>query len=127
VATAILGSTWMQVRIPFLTGQLVDCYLTPYANQMGESTAVNPVLANLSATVADAFADSSQANCSYTAVGNTDFSGFTNLVLLMVAYYVASAILTGITFYTMSIAGFGVLRDIRHDVFRHIHRLSMGY
>ena len=30
VALLIIGSTYMQILIPNLTGQAVDCYLTPF-------------------------------------------------------------------------------------------------
>ncbi|MGB3713854.1 MAG: hypothetical protein WA996_05425 [Candidatus Promineifilaceae bacterium] len=30
VAIALIASTYMQVMIPDLTGQIVDCYLSPY-------------------------------------------------------------------------------------------------
>jgi ABC-type multidrug transport system fused ATPase/permease subunit len=31
IAAVVIISTYMQVLVPDLTGQLVDCYLTPYA------------------------------------------------------------------------------------------------
>ncbi|HUM69330.1 MAG TPA: hypothetical protein PLK31_10840, partial [Chloroflexota bacterium] len=34
VLAAIIFSTWMQVRIPYLIGQAIDCYLTPYASRV---------------------------------------------------------------------------------------------
>jgi ATP-binding cassette subfamily B protein len=49
------------------------------------------------------------------------------MVAIWVAIFVASAILTGSTFYTMSWAGQHVLRGIRVKVFEHLHRLPIGY
>ena len=43
VALLIIGSTYMQILIPDLTGQAVDCYLTPFttARAAGGATAVS--------------------------------------------------------------------------------------
>lgn len=134
VLIAIFASTWMQVRIPYLTGQAVDCYLTPYASQLilaggGESS----LPAGAADLMGQAFGqDTAQTNCTYTAVDPTatlseTLAGFTQIILLMVGLYIASAVLTGLTFYAMSWAGFQVLRDLRDDVFQHIHRLTLSY
>ncbi len=135
VAIALVLSTWMQVRIPYLTGQAIDCYLTPYAaraNAAGDASqfAAPEGITNL---INEAFGNSAAANnCTYTTIDPTatyeeTLAGFSKLVLLMVAFYVATSALTAVTFYTMSWAGFRVLRDLRAVIFAHIHRLSLGY
>jgi ATP-binding cassette subfamily B protein len=133
VTAAMIASTWMQVRIPYLTGQAVDCYLTPYVSRVsmgGSEEGAIPAADNFLTEVFDSSA--AGANCTYTTVDpaasyDETLAGFTQLMLVMVALYVASAALTGLTFYLMSWAGFRVLRDLRDDVFHHIHRLTLGY
>lgn len=135
VAVAIIASTWMQVRIPYLTGQAVDCYLTPYVSRVNltgntEGVTLPPAAAEFMNQLAEDTA--AGANCTYTTIDPTasfdeTLAGFTRLILVMVVFYVASAALTGFTFYLMSWAGFRVLRDLRDDVFHHIHRLTLGY
>lgn len=105
VALLVVVSTFLQVEIPNLTGQAVDCFLAP--GGVG-------------------------ANCWYTTVNpqatDTDrLLGLGGLVLLIVAMYVVSALLTGLQFYLMSYAGQNVLRTMRVQVFAHIQRLSLGY
>ncbi|MCP4359698.1 MAG: ABC transporter ATP-binding protein [Chloroflexi bacterium] len=135
VLIALIASTWMQVRIPYLTGQAVDCYLTPYVNQqaiVGSEGGAIP--AGMSDLMAQAFGDNGAAanNCTYTTINPTAtyeeaLAGFTQIILVIVLFYVLSAGLTGLTFYMMSWAGFHVLRDLRGDIFQHIHRLTLGY
>jgi ATP-binding cassette subfamily B protein len=135
VLIAMVASTWMQVRIPYLTGQAVDCYLTPYVSRVsltgnsGEST-LPPAAAEFMQQLAGNTAAGS--NCTYTTVDPTasfdeTLAGFTQLILVMVVFFIASSALTGLTFYMMSWAGFRVLRDLRDEVFHHIHRLTLGY
>ena len=133
VAIALLASTWMQVRIPYLTGQAIDCYLTPYASRPTDVTAGFTMPEGISEMMTEAFGNTAAgSNCTYTTINPTatfeeTLAGFTQIVLLMVGLYLASAALTGMTFYTMSWAGFHVLRDMRKDIFEHVHKLSLGY
>ncbi|HEX2990307.1 MAG TPA: ABC transporter ATP-binding protein, partial [Anaerolineales bacterium] len=53
--------------------------------------------------------------------------GLFRLILVVVALYVLGAILTGITFFFMSWTGQHVLRELRLDVFQHLHELSLSY
>ncbi len=55
------------------------------------------------------------------------FAGLGRLVLILIGLYVGSALTTGLMFYTMTWAGQHVLRDLRIDVFKHLHRLHLGY
>lgn len=107
VAFAIALGTWATITAPDLLGQAVDCYI-----------------AEPGPTSADA--------CWYTDVG-PDMSaterseGLLTLVLLIAGLYLTDALMVGLSFYAMRWTGQNVLRDIRHDLFQHIQRLSIGY
>jgi len=135
VVIAIVGGTYMQVLIPDLVGQAVDCYLGPYATldseagsgQVQEGLPLGNLLAESSQVEDAAF-----SNCWYTtanplASSEETIAGLGGLVLKMVALFVGSSLLAGVQFYLMGWAGFRVLRDLRHDIFLHIHRLTLGY
>ncbi len=132
VAAALITSTWMQVRIPYLTGQAIDCYITPYVSRptAPQGFAIPEGIAEMmSETIGDLGALS---NCTYTTIDpaatfEETLAGFTGIVLLMTAFYIVSSALMGLTFYTMSWAGFRALRDMRKEIFVQIHRLSLGY
>ena len=143
----IVVSTWAQVTTPELTGQLVDCYLTPLP---GSAFGSFPGISNL--------VSSSSSNC-WFAVGNspvgltqilmknvftlggfsgpkTDGSnmdvngriaGLLRMVLILVGLFTISAVLTGLTFFSMTWSGQHVLRSLRLEVFQHLHRLPMSY
>jgi ATP-binding cassette subfamily B multidrug efflux pump len=136
VALAVVGGTYMQVMIPNLTGQAVDCYLGPYAaREFGGGTS-GQLPSGLSAenlpvqetpVQEDAF-----GNCWFTdpqplASAEETIQGLGQLVLLIIVLFVGSSLLSGLQFYLMSWAGFRVLRDLRADIFQHIHALSMGF
>ena len=108
----VLASTYLQVVIPNLIGQAVDCYLAPATR-----TAV---------------AGTSEAHCWLTTLPpnatTTDYlAGLTGLVVLIVVIFAASSLLTGLQFYVMAYMGQQMLRTVREEVFAHIHRLSLGY
>ncbi len=128
VALLVITSTYMQVLIPNLTGQAVDCYLGPYttAAMAGGSAAMTAVPTD-AIEQSDAF-----SNCWYTTpdLGATEeeaIAGLGGLVLLIVGLYIGSALFSGLMFYLTSWAGYRVLRDLQADVFAHIHQLSLGY
>ena len=136
VAVGVVGGTYMQVLIPDLTGQTVDCFLGPYAARDTDATDG----LNLEATIPQESLptatprESQQAfgNCWYTttdpfASAEETIAGLGGLVLLIVGLYVGSALLSGLQFYLMSWAGFHVLRDLRSAIFDHVHQLSLGY
>ena len=130
IAIMVIAGTYMQVLIPDLTGQAVDCYLTPFAAQsMGDQFA-SDAFANLPSDSGPAA--SGEGNCWYTtpnadATASAAIAGLGGLILLIVGLYTGSAILSGLQFYLMRWAGFHVLRDLRAEVFRHVQRLSLGY
>jgi ATP-binding cassette subfamily B multidrug efflux pump len=146
VAILIVASTWTQVVNPDLVGQVVDCYVTPIAasalNFPGAPTAVesagnNCWLANDPATLgvgqrvlqgALTIGNFPRPNPTSTSFSTADrLSGLGRLIGLLVALYLAGAVLGGLTFFTMTWAGQHVLRTLRVDVFQHIHRLSLSY
>ncbi len=133
VGAFVVAGTYMQVLIPDLTGQAVDCYLGPYAaSRLGQETAGGlpaELLAGGTSAAAEADAFS---NCWYTTVqpdatGAEVIFGLGLLILLIVGLYVGNAVVSGIQFYVMSVAGYKSLRDIRDEVFGHVQRLSLGY
>ena len=123
VAVLIVGATWAQVTAPALLGQIVDCYLTP---------AAVTAFGNLPGAPQGGAAAGAVTNCSY--ISNTDLltssqrlAGLGRLSLIIAGLYVLTSVLTGLTFYLMNWAGLRVLRQLREDLFRHMHRLSVGY
>ena len=130
VAVFVLSGTYMQVLIPDLQGQAVDCYLQPFAASqfaggVGDLLAQLPEGGGLAETAGS-------SNCTYTSVdpnatAEEVIQGLGGLILLIVGLYVGSAVIGGIQFFLMSWAGYSALRDMRADVFQHVHRLSLGY
>ena len=128
VAVLIIASTYMQVLIPDLTGQAVDCYLGPYsaAAAAGEGADFLASLAGGSG------GEGAFSNCWYTTPDITasameTLQGFGGLILIIVGLFIGSAVFSGLMFYLMSWSGYRVVRDMQADVFAHIHRLSLGY
>ncbi|HEV7663595.1 MAG TPA: ABC transporter ATP-binding protein, partial [Chloroflexota bacterium] len=102
VAVLVVASTFLQVEVPNLMGQAVDCFLVPVPACWYAPQAVN-------ATPAEHLA------------------GLGGLALLICAMYIAGSLLTGLQFFLMTYAGQNVLREMRLQVFAHIQRLSLGY
>ena len=121
VAVLVVTSTYVQVRVPDLLGQAVDCYLTPATTQAfsgGLSAAAAPTAAS--------------TNCWYAHLPanptSSDYiAGLGGLVLFIVGLYAVGSVLTGLTFFLMTYTGQNVLRRMRIEIFHHIHRLSVGY
>lgn len=126
----VLASTYMQVLIPDLIGQAADCFLGPLTTraQIDEEAAAQfGQLFGQQGGAQDAF-----ANCWYTtpdlaAPTSTIMGDFSQLILLVIGLYVFSALLSGLQFYLMSYAGYYALGDMRRVVFKHMHRLSLGF
>jgi ATP-binding cassette subfamily B protein len=98
VMVLVVVSTFLQVEIPNLMGQAVDCYLAPV---------------------------SVAGTCWYSTV--SPLPGLGGLVVVIAAMFFASSMLTGLQFFLMTYAGQNVLREMRVEVFAHIQRLSLGY
>jgi ATP-binding cassette subfamily B protein len=147
VALLIVAATWTQVTTPELIGQVVDCYLTPaaasaFGNFPGaqsneESRPSNCWLADDAAELSPTnrllqsaltTGDFPKPALEAGAMTNDDrIAGLGRMVLIIVSLYVAGALLTGLTFFLVTWVGQHVLRQMRLDVFRHLHRLSLGY
>ncbi len=144
VAVLITTATWAQVTTPDLIGEVVDCYLTPAAaSALGGfpgagadgASQTNCWLAKDPATLGPTqrlmtrllTAGSFPAPDPASMSGDDRLAGLGRLILLVVGLYVTGSTLTGLTFYCMSWAGQHVLRALRVDVFRHLHRLSLSY
>lgn len=133
IAVLIIVGTYMQVLVPDLTGQVVDCYLTPFAagssaSQLGGGQLPFDLLQE-SAPVSDSGA---AVNCWYTtpnpeATAEETIAGIGLLVLIIAGLYIGNALISGLSFYLMRWGGMYVLRDLRAQVFAHIHKLSLGY
>ncbi len=143
VAVLVVIATWAQVTAPELTGQLVDCYLTPTASSAfgGKFAAALP---GVSKPVSNCWLAAEPQGFTQTIIqavfrlggfsvpaenlSDADrLAGLGRLVLILVGLYVGSALFTGGTFYAMRWAGQHVLRNIRVDIFKHLHRLHLGY
>ena len=132
IAVAIVAGTYMQVLIPDLTGQVVDCYLAPYgARTLGGNLPGAVPLEDLPDS-ANLQESSAATNCWFTtpdlnASAAETISGVGALALLIVGLYVGSSVLAGVQFYAMSWVGFHVLRDMQSNIFQQIHRLTLGF
>lgn len=148
VVLVVIVSTWTQVISPDLTGQVVDCYLTPAATasfgnfpgqeQVASSSQTNCWLA-AGAEAGDLSHQAIRAVMTATnipapsadnpaALSATDrLVGMGGVILIIVALYVGGSLLGGTMFFLMTWAGQHVLRAMRVDVFKQLHRLSMGY
>lgn len=132
VGLLIIGSTWAQVAAPELIGQATDCYIAPAVarSAMGSEGAAIPGVADLAEQMGGPSA--SQSNCWWASLapdaGSEELiAGLGQLVLLIVGLYVGISLFSGLQFFLMTWAGNHVLRNLREEVFRHIHRLSLGY
>jgi ATP-binding cassette subfamily B multidrug efflux pump len=118
VLVLAIFSAWTQVITPDLIGQTVDCYLMPYTQG--------------SASGMESFGQSSQSNCWFddntaNLSRSETAAGLRTIIALLVGLFLASSFATGLQFYFMRKAGLYVLRDLRVQVFEHIHRLSLSY
>jgi ATP-binding cassette, subfamily B, multidrug efflux pump len=104
VAALMIVNVWTQVTAPEITGQAVDCYLFPRPGSVCWFTTVAP-----------------------DATLETKIAGLLTMVLVLVGLFILGAVLGGLMFYTMTWTGQNALRQIRVDLFRHLHRLSLGY
>lgn len=145
----VVISTWAQVTVPELTGQLVDCYLTPSVSSaatfagfpdapQAESAAQN----NCWLSAGRESQDPTQAiiksafqiggfplpAVDLSTMSEADrLAGLGRIILIAVVLFVGTAIVTGMMFFSMTWAGQHVLRSLRVEVFAHLHRLPIGY
>jgi ATP-binding cassette subfamily B protein len=133
-AALIIGNTWTQVVTPALTGEAVDCYLTP-----ATVTTAGGRASGEGQQLLENVASSGASNCTLNipALGLTPLpqgsttqdyiAGLGRLVLLLIALYVVGAIMGALQFYFMSWAGQHVVRQLREEIFAHVHKLSLNY
>ncbi len=146
----ILISTWTQVTTPELMGQAADCFLVPLGAQtFGASSAfmtASPV--NTGSTASSCWltsSDPSTLSATHRVIyrlfnsggftvndpSNLDspgrLTGLLRLILVIIGLYILGAITTGLTFFSMAWTGQHVLRQLRVEVFQHLHRLSLSY
>jgi ATP-binding cassette subfamily B protein len=147
VALLVIASTWTQVTTPDLTGQVVDCYLAPSANAELAGLALPAAVTSGASSNCWFARDASQLSFTQRTL-KAAFSlggfpapsanpadlttadrlaGLGRLIGLILSLYMAGALLTGLTFFSMSWAGQHVLRAMRVDVFHQLHRLSLSY
>jgi ATP-binding cassette, subfamily B, multidrug efflux pump len=129
VALLVIGSTWTQVKTPDLIGQAFDCYISPATTSRFAAADASVLPGNQPGGQA---ATAAQQNCWYTSVDSQASSdlyiqGLGGLVLLTVAIYLAGSVMSGIMFFLMSWSGQHVLRNLRVQIFKHLHRLSLNY
>jgi len=144
-AVFVVGSTWMQVTSPELTGQATDCFLVPTgasafgnfpgAAQQAEGSASACWLAQepdtLTGTrrvVTELFTLGGYRMSDPPSASNADrVAGLGRLIAIFVGLTVGGSLLNGLTFFTMSWTGQHVLRQLRLEVFDKLHALSLGY
>ena len=139
-------ATWSQVTTPDLIGQTVDCYLTPITATGTGMAPGSPVTENATSNCwltegnePEGFTQTFITNVFTTGgfpqpsenpatMSNAErIAGLGRLILIIAGLYVIGALLTGLIFFSMSWTGAHVLRTFRVDVFKHLHRLSVGY
>ncbi len=111
VLALMIVNAWVQVIVPQLTGQAVDCYLTPAAAGGTAASAANCWVADPTQGTAPAAL----------------LSGLLRLVLILVGIQVAGAITGGLMFYMMTWAGQHMLRELQVELFSRMMQLSVGY
>jgi len=144
----VIISTWTQVTTPDLTGQATDCFLIPLG--VGNSFAsFSPVAANQTNQSASncwlGTSDPSTLSLTHKIIYNAytmggypapdpatitsdqRVEGLVRLIVILVVLFVSGALLNGLTFFSMSWSGQHVLRELRVEVFEHLHKLSLGY
>ena len=147
VVLFVVISTWSQVTSPDLIGQTVDCYLAPpssgsFAGFQGQQTGESEVTSNCwlressepegltqsfmksMVTLGDFPAPPDDPG---TLTNESRLAGLGRLIGIVIALYLLGSAATGLTFYTMAWVGQHALRDIRVELFSHLHRLSMSY
>jgi len=128
VLLLMILNAWTQVLTPELTGQAVDCYLTPAITQQAASAAASTGDAPAAADTASAAAKRCWFGEVPAGSATGDYvAGLTRLVLGLLVVFVVSSITGGLMFFAMGWAGQHVLRKLQTEVFDHLHELSLGY
>ncbi len=135
VLVLLVLNTWVQVITPRLTGQAIDCFVTPaiasnFVDETAATVGAPPVAEE--AAVASMPESAAQTNCTFADIPpnspQSDYlAGLGRLVLLLVGLGILGAAASGLTFYAMGWTGQHVLRTLQTQVFRHLTRMSLGY
>lgn len=142
----IIVSTWTQVMSPRLTGQATDCFLVPnganaFASFFGTDDSASSTSASACWLMNDPAALSGaqkiiatlyrlnnfEAIDPLTATADERIAGLWRLILIMIGLFVLGAIVTGSLFFVMSWTGQHVLREMKIDLFKRLHKLSLSY
>lgn len=140
----VIITTWAQVISPELIGQTVDCFLTPAAADSFGSFPGAPGAAaapasncwiapqadtTLGQQFQNIFRPRQYAENQMLAnmTGEQRLNGLFHIILIVVALFASSAVLTGLTFFLMSWVGQHVLTELRIQVFERLHALSLSY
>ena len=136
VLVLVVGSTYVQVVTPELIGQSVDCYLAPatadlFATNMGGPSVMGAAArGSTSASNTGCWFATSPLGTGAMPIKATpqDYvAGLGRMVLVLVILYVLGSAMSGLLFYVMSWTGQHVLKDLRINVFKHLHELSLSY
>src|SRR5262245_20876235 len=125
VALLLIFNTWTQVTAPEILGQAVDCYL--YQPALQAQGAVANALGFKSScwyTTRDAKAIDADNSLDGSGKLAEKVQGLLGIVGILVALFVSGSVVGGLMFFSMTYAGQNALRDIRVELFRHLHRLS---
>lgn len=123
VALLLIGSTWTQVLAPNLTGQAVDCFLSPAVASQASSEGASAA----AATDTEATESCWFASLPSTATTADYMAGLLRLVLVLCGLYLLGALMTGIMAFLMGWAGQRVLRQLQVEMFANLERLSLAY
>jgi ATP-binding cassette, subfamily B, multidrug efflux pump len=108
-------ATWSQVVVPEISGQAVDCYLGQTAASV------------CTYTTRDARAIDADTTLDTQGKFDAKVAGISVMVLNILLLVIAGSACGSVGFYLMTWAGQNALRQIRIDVFKHVHLLSLGY
>ncbi len=144
IIVLVLVSTWAQVTSPDISGQIVDCYLTPGLSQatggglpglqISSQSASNCWLGGEPAGLTQKIIKSAFTLGGFKAPaldGSMDqaarIAGLGRVILVLIGLYLLGALTSGLMFFGITWAGQHVLRELRVQVFAHLHRLHLGY
>jgi ATP-binding cassette subfamily B multidrug efflux pump len=127
VAVLLIATTWAQVKIPELLGSTVDCYLV----QVSAATTGEAPGAALPSFL-DGAQQAGQQRCTLESdptrlTAEQRLAGLGRMSLIILGLYVFISLATGVQFFLMTWSGQHVLRNLRQQLFAHMHQLSMGY
>ena len=130
LALIVVGA-WTQVTAPEIIGQAVDCYLFQPQARFGDGPGVDTCWYtddDAAAIEARVSADSSIPDAEKgAAITGARLAGIGQLALILGGLFVLGSVANGLAFYAMAWTGQNVLRRMRKELFRQMHRLSLGF